>query len=89
MSSRKTLALNITVRYFAQARELAGVKEQHLQLSGKVHVQDIVSRSIEIHPRLGEIKQIIRAIVNGRFTDENSILRDGDIVALLPPTAGG
>ncbi len=80
----------ITVRYFAQARELAGAKEEQLEISGSSDVRTAVSKIIEIHPRLIEMERLLRVIVNGRMIDdENILLKNGDAVALLPPIAGG
>lgn len=79
----------ITVRYFAQARELAGAKEEQLEISGSSDVRTAVSKIIEIHPRLIEMERLLRVIVNGRMINENILLKNGDVVALLPPIAGG
>lgn len=89
MTHRTQQTTRVTVRYFAQARELAGTKEEHLELSRMMHVQEVISRIVETHPRLCEMKQIVRIIVNGRMTDEDILLKDGDQLVLVPPIAGG
>jgi MoaD family protein len=89
MTSSRPEIVRVTLRYFAQAREITGLKEEQVELSGKVRVQNVVSKALEIHPRLGEMQQIMRFIVNGRMTDENIAVKDGDVVVLLPPIAGG
>jgi len=89
MVIKKLQPLKITVRYFAQARELAGTKEEELDFSGRVRVQDVVSKVIDAHPRLREMDQVTRIIVNGRMTLENMELNDGDVVVFMPPIAGG
>ncbi len=82
--------IKVKVLYFAQARDLAGSKEEQLELSKPAYVNDLVSKSIETHPRLAGIRQMLRVIVNGIITFDKSIeLHDGDTVALMPPIAGG
>lgn len=85
----KPKTVRITVRYFAQAREFAGTKEEHLELTGMTRVQEVISKIGEAHPRLREMQQIMRVVVNGRMTDDNILLKDGDQIALVPPMAGG
>lgn len=89
MALTKPQTIKITVRYFAQARDLAGQKEEHLELPGLLRVHEAVSKIMETHPRLRELQQASRIVVNGRMTDENIELKDGDVIVLVPPTAGG
>jgi molybdopterin synthase sulfur carrier subunit len=89
MALTKQQTVKITVRYFAQARELAGLREESIELPSTFHVQEAVSRIMETHPRLREMQQITRVVINGRMTDENVVLNDGDVVVLVPPIAGG
>jgi len=42
-----------------------------------------------IHPSLAEITQILQPLVNGKGVPEETELKDGDRVALLPPVGGG
>lgn len=89
MALTKPQTVKITARYFAQVRELAGLKEECFELPSLIHVQEAVSKIIETHPRLRELKQATRVVINGRMTGENVVLSDGDVVVLVPPIAGG
>lgn len=89
MTQTTRLRTKITVRYLAQARELAGTREERLESPSMMHVQEVISRIMETHPKLREMQQSTRIIVNGRITDENVLLKDGDQIAILPPIAGG
>lgn len=84
----KAQTVRIKVRYFAQAREITGMKEEQFQLPGLPRVQEAVSKIVDTHPRLGEIPTA-RVMVNGRMTDEDVELKDGDVLVLVPPIAGG
>ena len=77
------------MRYFAQVRDLVRSREEHIELSSPAYVDDLVSKAVKVHPAMAEMKQIIRVIVNGRMTEDNIELHDGDTVALLSPVAGG
>jgi molybdopterin synthase catalytic subunit len=80
----------VKVLYFAQARDLSGSKEEELAVPKPAYVDDLITKAVEIHPRLAGIRQILRVIVNGTLVyDKNVELHDGDTVALMPPIAGG
>ena len=82
-------SVRITVAYFAQAREFAGTKEDEFVLNSPAYVRHLFSKLVNAHPKLQEIREIIRPLVNGRAVSENVELRDGDRVAILPPVTGG
>ena len=92
MHSRKLSELSmvrVTVAYFARARECAGTTEEELELNQPASVQQLFSKVMAIHPSLTEIKQILSPLVNGKWVSEETNLKDGDRVALLPPVGGG
>jgi MoaD family protein len=82
-------AVTVTVAYFARARECAGTAEEKLELTQPISLQQLFSRVMAIHPNLAEIKQILQALVNGKWVPKETELKDGDRVALLPPVGGG
>ena len=75
--------------YFARARECAGTSEEELELIQPVSLQQLLSRMIALHPRLAEIKNTLSLLVNGKWMPQETELKDGDRVALLPPVGGG
>lgn len=77
------------VAYFAQARELAGTKEDELQLTNPANLNHLLSEILNAHPRLREIKDVLRSLVNGQAVLENVDLKDDDRVTLFPPVGGG
>jgi len=82
-------AMTITIAYFARARECAGTAEEKLELTQPASLQHLFSRVITIHPNLAEIRQILQPLVNGKWVPDETELKDGDRVALLPPVGGG
>ena len=81
--------VRITIAYFARARECAGTGEEHLEFIQPVSVRQLFSRVIAIHPTLAEIQQVLSLLVNGKWVPQETELKDGDRVALLPPVGGG
>lgn len=82
--------MQITVRYFAGARDLAGCTEEHLQLEGDTVTQEqLRARLCEVHPRLSGYLDRMRFALNGDFAEDSVAVTDGDELDILPPVAGG
>jgi molybdopterin synthase catalytic subunit len=82
----------ITVRLFGMTKMLAGNKGI-LSLSmpcGKI-VKDLVEILRAEYPQIGELihKKKVLVSVNQDIAHEETVIRDGDEIALLPPFAGG
>jgi len=68
---------------------LAGTKEEELILESPAKIEHAVSQAITAHPKLSELKETIKLLINGQWATQNAELRDGDRVTLLPPVGGG
>ena len=81
--------VRVALVYLGQAREVAGTKEEELILESPAKIEHAVSRAITAHPKLSELKETIKLLINGQWATQNAELRDGDRVTLLPPVGGG
>jgi molybdopterin converting factor small subunit len=92
--------MRVTVRYMAQLRAAAGVAEESVELAGPCTASDLAARLAERHGdalrRLllgadGRLSPVILAFVGERQvgSGEQLPLKDGDLVTLLSPIAGG
>jgi len=68
---------------------VAGTKEEELILESPAKIEHAVSQAITAHPKLSELKETIKLLINGQWATQNAELRDGDRVTLLPPVGGG
>lgn len=82
--------MEVSVHYYAAARELAGCESSKFEFSAASVAQVELRRAIaERAPSLGSFLERMRLAVNGDFVDAALELRDGDRVDVLPPVAGG
>jgi molybdopterin converting factor subunit 1 len=78
------------VLYFAAVRDLVGVNEEELDLPASVsRVSDLVAELPLVHPELAGRLGGVRVAVNEEFAQDADPIRPGDVVALIPPVAGG
>lgn len=83
------MSIRVKVLYFGQAREAVGRGDEDVSLPSGSSVTTLVSRSMEAHQRLQRMSGAIRIAVNEELAAGNDRLADGDVVAFLPPVAGG
>ena len=81
----------ITVKYFANLREIAGKPEEQINTDSNVSLEQL---SILIEPSQPKIAIMIRerkimVSVNQEMAALDTLIRNGDEVAFLPPFSGG
>lgn len=83
----------VTIRYWAAAREAAGTPAESLEAATLADALDAIVASRGQDPRLREVLArssfLVDAAPAGRRPPEAVILKDGAIVEVLPPFAGG
>lgn len=82
----------VTIRLFGMTKSLAGNQESlSLELNNGTQVKDLVGLLDAGYPAIGELihKKKVLVSVNQEIAHEETEIRDGDEIALLPPFAGG
>ena len=82
----------VTIRLFGMTKSLAGNQDSlSLALGNGRRVKDLVELLCAGHPLIGELihKKKVLVSVNQEIAHEETEIRDGDEIALLPPFAGG
>jgi len=78
------------VLYFAGLRDAVGLSEECIELPpGPFTVGDLSAELAARHRAYAERRSHVRIARNEAFADEREALSDGDVVALIPPVAGG
>jgi molybdopterin converting factor small subunit len=91
--------MRIAVRYMAQLKTVAGVATETVELADSATTADLVARLVERHSGLrsllhnptGNVQSTILIFIGDQQADtqQAQTLRDGDVVTLLSPIAGG
>lgn len=81
--------VKVALVYLGQAREAAGTKEEEIELPAPAKIEQAISQALAAHPKLSELKEAIKLLINGQWAAENAQLKDGDRITLLPPVGGG
>ena len=81
----------ITVKYFASLKAIAEKEEEQIEVQSSIsmdQLSDIISKT---SPKMADIirDNKIMISVNQKMADADTVIHDGDEVALLPPFSGG
>ncbi len=94
--------MKIEIKFFTSLREITGKKLDHIQLQNSISVYELINLLSKeygkkfreyIYNRKGEPQDYLSFLVNG--TNINNMqgfdtkLKNGDIIAILPPVGGG
>lgn len=82
--------IRVTVLYFAFVHETTRKKEELMELSPNTSIKELISIILTRYPNIKNIKNI-KISVNYCIVDSNSnsILKNDDEIAFLPPISGG
>ena len=82
--------MKIKLLYFAAVRDLVGTDEEEIDLPSNVTTIDTLAAFLPTrHARLEGRLASVRFARNETFADKSEALAAGDVVALIPPVAGG
>ncbi|HEX5519289.1 MAG TPA: molybdopterin converting factor subunit 1 [Candidatus Nitrosocosmicus sp.] len=81
--------IRINLLYFAFVKDKTGVEFDLLDLPSDTSVKSLMKIILEKYPSLGNIIDMIQISVNYKIVDVDTILKDGDEIAFLPPISGG
>jgi molybdopterin synthase sulfur carrier subunit len=79
-------SVNVTVRYWASARAVAGRDSEHF---AGLHVGDVLGAAAAAHTGLSVILGVSTILLDGRAVTASEPLSEGVTLEVLPPFAGG
>jgi molybdopterin synthase sulfur carrier subunit len=93
-------SVNVTVRYWASARAVAGCDSECLGVQvggvtfggthvGDVEVGDVLAAAAAAHTGLSVVLDVSTILLDGRAVTASEPLTEGAILEVLPPFAGG
>lgn len=77
------------VRFYGGARDLAGMEETRLDVSGTLDEVGLREALSAAFPELGKHLHRMRFAKDDEFTERGASFEDSDVIDVLPPVAGG
>ena len=86
----RTTPMQVQVLYFAALRDLTGVDGESLELAADVQtVSDFVRFIENARPVLSGKMASVRIALDEAFANDSDALNGAQVIALIPPVAGG
>ena len=81
--------MQITIRLFATLRQMAGWKQQTLEVPEGATVAGALAEIDRRYPQMVLTNRTIYVAVNQEYARSEQLLREGDELAIFPPVSGG
>ena len=82
--------MKIKVLYFAAVREIVGKDEEEIDLPSSIAtIGDLTAHLPTVHGSLAGRLSSVRLARNETFATKDERIEEGDVIALIPPVAGG
>ena len=81
--------MKIHVQFYAQLRDLIGIRELDVDLSKGATVRDLLDQIYAKQPALRSHDKSILIGAGVEFVDRNYKLRPGEEISIMPPVQGG
>lgn len=80
--------MKVNMLFFGISSDLIGKNSMSVEVSENISVADFKSLLQESYPKLSEINSYAIAVNESYATDEE-IIKESDVVAIIPPVSGG
>ena len=81
--------MKIKVKFFAVCHEMFGRREESMELPENATVMDILKRLESEKSEFSKYYDVLQVAVNWEYAAKNTLLKNGDELALIPPVTGG
>ncbi len=81
--------MTVVVRFFALSRQVTGKREVKIRLPKDATAALLMEALKKRFPKFEALSGSLKLAVNWDYADPETVLRDGDEVAVIPPVAGG
>ena len=81
--------MRVRLRLFGMLKEVAGRADDLVELPEGALISDLLEKCGSAAPKLKQFFPVIAIALNQEYASAQSILRDQDEVALIPPVSGG
>jgi molybdopterin synthase sulfur carrier subunit len=80
--------MKCTIKAFGITREIIGSRVLELEVPDGQTVAELKAELMKQYPAFSGLRSMYIA-VNQRYGEDESVLREGDEIALIPPVSGG
>jgi molybdopterin converting factor small subunit len=81
--------MKLTVQYYSRLKDLTSTEEERLEVEPGLSVQGLLRRLYLRHAGLGAWNSHLMVAVDVDYVERGHLLKDGDVISVMPPVQGG
>ncbi len=81
--------MKIKLLYFSSLKDKLKKSSEEIEVDENIIVSQLLDFLKEKYPAIKDNLDNVMIAVNEEYKDKNYLLKDGDVVALIPPVSGG
>ncbi|HEY2102027.1 MAG TPA: MoaD/ThiS family protein [Chthoniobacterales bacterium] len=81
--------MKVRVEFYSRLREIVGARKLEIRLAGNATVENLMQQLFSDYPKLRDFEKSMLFGIGVDFVDKRRPLRDGDVIAVMPPVQGG
>ena len=83
------MSMNIHVKCFAGCKDVVGRSEQTINVPEDTTVGGAFDQLENLYPGLKRFRSSLMLAVNTEYANRDVVLKEGDVLACIPPVSGG
>ena len=81
--------MQVKVLFFGPAKDVTGFSHHDYTIEDLTTLQTIIFRLYADFPKAKEVFELCSFVINKDFASSDTVLKDQDEIAVLPPVSGG
>jgi len=81
--------LKVKVLYFSSIKDKLKKTEEEIDISKDMTLDKFLNLLSDKHPEIKESLSNVMLAVNEEYKSKDYTLKDGDVIAIIPPVSGG
>ena len=81
--------MKIRAEFYSRLKEIVGTPSLEITMPDGATVQDLVATLSSDYPPLRDFQDSLLFGIDVEFVDKKHVLRDGEMIAVMPPVQGG
>jgi MoaD family protein len=79
----------VRAEFYSRLREIVSASTLEIALPDNATVSDLIQQLLSEYPKLRDFQNSMLFGIGVDFVEKNHALRDGDLIAIMPPVQGG
>ena len=81
--------MKVRLLFFASLKDIVGSRDLLFEIAEGSAVQHLLDALEAEYPRLKDYRPVLLTALNEEYASADSVIHDGDEVAIFPPVSGG